>query len=102
MVFDPVTFEVTGILDWEWAHAGDPVEDLAWCEWIIRRHHPAEIGHLDRLFAGYGHRPPWPMRQAAAHAKCRQMLELVRTGPNAEQGYRRWQENVAITQAWAE
>jgi Ser/Thr protein kinase RdoA (MazF antagonist) len=32
MLFDPVTFATTAVLDWEWAHAGDPVEDLAWCE----------------------------------------------------------------------
>jgi hypothetical protein len=23
------------VLDWEWAHRGEPVEDLAWCEWIV-------------------------------------------------------------------
>jgi aminoglycoside phosphotransferase (APT) family kinase protein len=32
--------EVIAVVDWEWAHAGDPVEDLAWCEWIVRMHHP--------------------------------------------------------------
>jgi hypothetical protein len=102
MLFDPVTFAVTGLLDWEWAHPGDPVEDLAWCEWIVRRHHPGETGHLPRLFAGYGERAPWPRRQAAAVARCRQMLALVRTGPGAEHGERRWRENLALTQGWTE
>jgi Phosphotransferase enzyme family len=32
MLFDPCTVVVTGLLDWEWAHAGGPIEDLAWCE----------------------------------------------------------------------
>lgn len=32
VLFDPVTFEATAVIDWEFAHLGDPVEDLAWCE----------------------------------------------------------------------
>jgi aminoglycoside phosphotransferase (APT) family kinase protein len=31
-LLDPAAQEATAILDWEWAHAGDRVEDLAWCE----------------------------------------------------------------------
>jgi hypothetical protein len=34
MLFDPITHTTAAVIDWEWAHAGDPVEDLAWCEWI--------------------------------------------------------------------
>lgn len=33
---------VTAVLDWEWAHP-DPVEDLAWCEWIVRMHHAPHV-----------------------------------------------------------
>jgi|SRR6266487_931776 aminoglycoside phosphotransferase (APT) family kinase protein len=36
----PAAHEVIAVVDWEWAHAGDPVEDLAWCGWIVRMHHP--------------------------------------------------------------
>ena len=31
---------VSALLDWEFAHLGRPVEDLAWAEWIVRMHHP--------------------------------------------------------------
>jgi aminoglycoside phosphotransferase (APT) family kinase protein len=31
------------VVDWEFAHLGDPVEDLAWCEWIVRMHHPEHV-----------------------------------------------------------
>lgn len=34
VLLDPATFEVTAVVDWEFAHLGDPIEDLAWCEWI--------------------------------------------------------------------
>jgi aminoglycoside phosphotransferase (APT) family kinase protein len=39
VLLDPAAEEVVAILDWEWAHAGNPLEDLAWCEWIVRMHH---------------------------------------------------------------
>jgi hypothetical protein len=58
MLFDPVTVATAAVLDWEWAHPGEPVEDLAWCEWIIRMHHPEAVDELDNLFDGYGG-PPW-------------------------------------------
>ena len=102
MLFDPVTFAVSAILDWEWAHLGDPVEDVAWCEWIIRTHHPEAVDALEYLFAGYGSRPPWADRQASALAKCRSMLALPREGGAAASGARRWQQRVEATAAWAE
>ena len=34
------TAEPTAVLDWELAHVGDPVDDVAWAEWIVRTHHP--------------------------------------------------------------
>ena len=40
---------VTAVLDWEFAHLGDPVEDLAWCEWLVRTHHPEHVGALGRV-----------------------------------------------------
>jgi len=93
MLFDPDTLEVTGVLDWEWAHHGDPIEDLAWAEWIIRTHHPDQVSALDALFEGYGHRPPLARRRAVALAKCRQMRDRPGSDPV-------WAERVAATDAW--
>ncbi len=65
VLLDPVTLEITAVLDWEWAHAGDPIEDLAWCEWIVRMHHPHHAGLLGQFFGAYGGAiPPW---QAQRH-----------------------------------
>jgi hypothetical protein len=102
MLLDPATFAVTALVDWEWAHPGDPVEDLAWCEWIVRMHHPAHTGALGHLFAGYGDRPPWPARRAAAVARCHELADMVRQGPDAEARSRRWRERAEITAAWPE
>jgi Ser/Thr protein kinase RdoA (MazF antagonist) len=54
---------VTAILDWEFCHLGAPIEDLAWAEWIVRRHHRDAIGWLPALFDGYGSTPDWTLRK---------------------------------------
>ncbi|WP_461012009.1 phosphotransferase [Streptomyces capparidis] len=49
VLLNPGTFEVTAVVDGEFAHLGDPVEDLAWCEWIVRtHHHRIALGHFFR------------------------------------------------------
>ena len=100
VLLDPGTFTVTAVLDWEWAHAGQPLEDLAWCEWIVRMHHPAQASALDAFFAAYGSRPPWPERHHAMVQRCRELVELV-------QGWRRdaaqmWRDRLQQTSEWVE
>ena len=65
MLFDLNADCVTGVLDWESAHIGSPIEDLAWTEWIVRMHHPEAIDALDALFEAARQRPPWAQRQVA-------------------------------------
>ncbi|GID93686.1 hypothetical protein Adi01nite_30980 [Amorphoplanes digitatis] len=102
MLFDPVSFGAAAVLDWEWAHPGEPVEDLAWCEWIIRMHHPDVVGELGSLFIGYGDRPSWRRRRAAMLAKCETMLAPPRPDGDTSPGARRWRRNLEITGAWTE
>ncbi len=58
LILSPDASEVRGIVDWEWARRGDPTEDLAWVEWIIRVHHHDQVGSISALFEGYGSEPP--------------------------------------------
>jgi len=64
--------EVVALLDWERVHLGRPGEDLAWAEWIVRRHHPEAVTDLDALFTGYGRQPSWPDRKQAMLSICRE------------------------------
>jgi aminoglycoside phosphotransferase (APT) family kinase protein len=102
-LLDPGTFQVTAVLDWEFAHLGDPVEDLAWCEWIVRMHHPDRAGALGRFFRAYGGPvPSWPARRAAMLARCAALKAFcARTDPDGP-GVRLWEERARITAGWRE
>jgi hypothetical protein len=103
MLFDDTTTEPSALLDWELAHIGDPVEDLAWAEWIVRTHHPHLLTSLPALFAGYGERPPWPRRHAVMLRKCRWALDFGRRWPGAGTGVvELWQRRLAATTSFTE
>jgi aminoglycoside phosphotransferase (APT) family kinase protein len=102
-LLDPAARQVSTLLDWEWAHVGDAVEDLAWCEWIIRMHHPEQTGSLGALFGAYRDEPPWPDRHQAMLARCRELLDLSRrSSPSVGEPARQWQDRLAITASWTE
>ncbi|MHB8273166.1 MAG: phosphotransferase family protein [Dermatophilaceae bacterium] len=94
--------DVVAVLDWEWAHVGQRVEDLAWCEWIVRTHHPDHVAALDELFAGYGARPAWAERHAAMMVRCGQLTDLCARWEPGGDGVRQWQNRAAVTGGWAE
>jgi aminoglycoside phosphotransferase (APT) family kinase protein len=100
VLLDPGTFTVTAVLDWEWARPGYPIEDLAWCEWIVRMHHAAHVSALDELYDAYGLRPSWPKRQAAMVAQCRRLLEMSRR--RDADAVQLWQHRLATTESWRE
>jgi aminoglycoside phosphotransferase len=62
--------QVSGVLDWELAHIGSPIEDLAWAEWIVRMHHPEAVDDLPDLFMSAGLSFSWSDRQAAMVRQC--------------------------------
>jgi aminoglycoside phosphotransferase (APT) family kinase protein len=100
VLVDPGTLAITAVLDWEWAHPGDAVEDLAWCEWIIRMHHGAHVDLLGEFFDAYGLRPSWEQRRAAMLTRCQQLLDMCRRwSVDAAQV---WQQRLQITARWAE
>jgi tRNA A-37 threonylcarbamoyl transferase component Bud32 len=101
LLFDPGTLQVTALLDWEFAHTGEPIEDLAWCEWIVRTHHPDRVPLLGAFFDAYsGEVPDWPTRQAAMLAKCLSLREFCERWEPGSEGVRRWEERFATTAGW--
>ncbi|MGY0489421.1 phosphotransferase family protein [Streptomyces sp. WG-D5] len=103
VLLDPDTFQVTAVVDWEFAHCGDPVEDLAWCEWIVRTHHPEHRSALGQFFRAYGgEMPPWPARRNAMLTRCEELRQFCdRWEPNGP-GVKLWQARAAATADWQE
>ena len=77
LVVDPGTGQVAAVVDWEWCHPGESVEDVAWCEWTIRAHHPEYVHLLGAFFDAYGATPPWAERHAAMITNLRQLLAFA-------------------------
>lgn len=103
ILFDPESFAVTALLDWEFARVGQPVEDLAWCEWIVRMHHPEHRDALEEFFAGYGRPvPDWPERRAAMVARCQELEQFCRRWEPDGAGARQWVQRAAVTASWRE
>lgn len=102
LLLDPESLQVVAVLDWEWAHVGRPIEDLAWCEWIVRMHHPDHVAALDELFAGYGARPAWPERHAAMMVGCRQLIDFCERWEPGGDGVRQWRDRASVTASWLE
>jgi aminoglycoside phosphotransferase (APT) family kinase protein len=101
LLLEVVAWEISAVLDWEFSHEGDPVEDLAWTEWIVRMHHPRAVGALSALFANYGSRPPWKLRHDMMLGKCAELRELCRRRGQAE-GAELWERRQRATRAWTE
>jgi aminoglycoside phosphotransferase (APT) family kinase protein len=101
LLLNPVSLEVVAVLDWEFAHDGDPVEDLAWTEWIVRMHHANSAQNLPALFEGYGWRPAWPLRHTAMQNRCTQFREIcLRRGDQA--AAEMWRSREQLTRNWRE
>ena len=98
MLFDLDAGAVTGLLDWEFAHRGDAIEDLAWAEWILRMHHPLKVDALDSLFRGARRQPPWTQRHDAMLRRVRHHLaESERTNNPSP-----WRQRLEATERWSE
>jgi aminoglycoside phosphotransferase len=101
VLLDPSTVRPTALLDWEFAHLGRPVEDLAWAEWIVRTHHAPLVDQLWALYDGYGERPDWAERHAAMITKCEWALDFAgRWEPEATPVAEMWRQRLSATRAF--
>lgn len=101
ILIDLESFAVSALLDWEFAHVGDPIEDLAWCEWIVRTHHPDHADALADFFDAYGGPvPEWPRRQAAMVARCLELRRFCERWEPGGRGARQWAERAHVTESW--
>jgi tRNA A-37 threonylcarbamoyl transferase component Bud32 len=84
------------LLDWEWAHLGSPVEDLAWVEWIMRMHHQNQLKFITVFFDHYGELPVWSLRQEAMILQCKRHLEFAHL-EGKRKNIQIWQNRMVMT-----
>jgi tRNA A-37 threonylcarbamoyl transferase component Bud32 len=92
---------VSALLDWEFAHLGRPVEDLAWAEWIVRMHHPDHREELPELFEAARLEPGWMDRQVAMVDRCTDLLRRAEYAGRADSA-KLWRTRLLLTEAWME
>jgi aminoglycoside phosphotransferase len=102
VLLDARARDVTAVLDWEWMHVGAPVEDLAWCEFIVRMHHPSDQPALDAFYSSYGSRPAWADLHQAITRRCEWMLELCERWQPDGVGVARWGERLTSVRSWTQ
>ena len=84
------------LLDWEWAHLGDPVEDAAWLEWTICTRHGRFARELPIFFEAYGVIPLWAQRHEAMLMQCARQLEFARM-VGKRKSIQQWQSLMQLT-----
>jgi aminoglycoside phosphotransferase (APT) family kinase protein len=102
LIMAPSDFSVAVLLDWEFCHVGDRVEDLAWCEWIIRAHHPHAVTELPIFFATYGWTPTWDDRQRCMVQRCAELEDFCRVWDADGDGVATWIERGRQTAGWSD
>lgn len=93
---------VTAVLDWEWTRPGAAIEDLAYTEFIVRLHHPADVSALDGFYSAYGTRPPWRGVQQTILGRCESLLEFCQGWQADGPAARAWAERIEIVRSWTE
>lgn len=100
VLLDAGSTAVTALLDWEFSGIGPAIDDVAWCEWIVRMHHPGAVPALPAFFDSYGWTPPWDERKRAMLARCRFLEDFCVRWDSGGAGVQQWKERAATTALW--
>jgi aminoglycoside phosphotransferase (APT) family kinase protein len=102
ILFGSKDYTVTALLDWEFCTVGPAIGDIAWCEWIVRMHHPADKQSLTALFDAYGERPSWEARRLAMIDRCRRFEAFGHRWDAHGELELQWRRRIDETAAWTE
>lgn len=84
VIADATTGALVGVIDWEEAHLGSAVLDLAWCEWQFATRFPRARWALKYLFEAYGETPAPEQREEVLRHRFEELraraTQLTETG----------------------
>jgi Phosphotransferase enzyme family len=92
---------INALVDWEFAHIGQPVEDLAWAEWIVRMHHPNALDAIPELLDASQLGIGWSARHRAMVARCEELMRISEAARSAE-SLHLWLDRLRATERWHE
>lgn len=93
---------VTAVLDWEFSGTGEAIADVAWCEWIVRMHHPDAVSELPAFFQAYGWTPGWNARQAEMVRRCLWLEAFTARWDPDGAGVATWRKRTRVVEGWTE
>lgn len=96
LLLDSSAQQAVALMDWEWAHLGNPIEDVAWMEWSIRMHHQKQLRFLPLFYEHYGQLPTWEARHEAMIQQCQRHIEFARLLGNRK-AIQIWHNRLVIT-----
>ncbi|WP_291522080.1 phosphotransferase [Branchiibius sp. NY16-3462-2] len=102
LLFDVDDERVTAVLDWEFSGTGEAITDIAWCEWIIRMHHPDAVSQLPAFFQEYGWTPGWNARRAEMIRRCGWLEAFTERWEPGGEGATTWRNRTRIVEGWTE
>ena len=102
VLFDTDQGHATAVLDWEFSGTGRAITDIAWCEWIIRMHHPDAVSELGAFFETYGSKPPWGLRREEMVRRCQWLEDFTKRWDPTGPGVTVWQRRTRVVQGWTE
>ncbi|MYT09402.1 MULTISPECIES: phosphotransferase, partial [Streptomyces] len=101
VLLDHAGTSVAAVIDWEFSRLGNPLEDLAMAEWVIRTHHPELAGHLSSFYRAYGARPDWPARKEAMVRLCHGFRDFCVQWGDPE-AVAMWDQRISATEGFRE
>lgn len=102
VLFSPATDRVVAVLDWEFSGVGAPITDVAWCEWIVRMHHPHAVHALDVFFQAYGDTPSWIQRRTEMVRRCEWLIEFTTRWDHSSPAVDIWKQRTRTVESWSE
>ena len=102
LLFGAEDGRVMAALDWEFSGVGEAITDIAWCEWIVRMHHPESVYELPAFFDAYGSKPSWTSRQDEMVRRCRWLEDFTTQWDPAGPAAAVWRDRIRTVQHWEE